>query len=235
MERIDVMLEPLRALMTEVGGFVPRLALAMVILLVGWLLAKALRLVVVKALRAVNFHVVTERAGIDGFLRQGGSERDGCDLFGSVAYWFAIVAALMVAFSSLQVAAVTDLLAKVLLFFPRLLVALLILVFGSYFAQFVGRSAAGHWRSAGGDADLIGRLAQYAVMAFVLLLALDHLDLGGGLIQQTFLILLAGIVLALALAFGLGGRERAARLLEHWLPGRAGPPPPGRPPDRSVP
>jgi hypothetical protein len=52
---------------------------------------------------------------------------------------------------------------------------------------------------------------QYAVMVFVLLLAVDHLDIGGGLIQQTFLILLGGVVLALALAFGIGGRERAAR------------------------
>jgi hypothetical protein len=230
MERIDVMLEPLRALMAEVGGFLPRLALALIVVGAGWLLAKALRLVVAKALRAVNFHVVTERAGIDGFLRQGGSERDGCDLFGSVAYWFTIVAALMVAFSGLQVPAVTDLLARLLLFFPRLVVALLIVVFGSYFAQFVGRSASVHWRSAGSDAELIGRLAQYAVMAFVLLLAIDYLDIGGGLIQQTFLILLAGVVLALALAFGLGGRDRAARLLDHWLPGRNDPAPPGRPP-----
>jgi hypothetical protein len=59
-------------------------------------------------------------------------------------------------------------------------------------------------------------------MVFVLLLAVDHLDIGGGLIQQTFLILLGGVVLALALAFGIGGRERAAHLIERWLPRNGG-------------
>jgi hypothetical protein len=59
---------------------------------------------------------------------------------------------------------------------------------------------------------------QYAIVAFVILLAFDHLDIGGGLIQHTFLILLSGVVLALALSFGLGGRERAAQLLERWFP-----------------
>ncbi len=221
MEPLDVTLEPVRVLMQQVGGFVPRLALALVVVALGWLVAKGLRLAVVKALRTMNFHVVTERAGIDAFLQQGGSTRDGSDLFGAVAYWFVIVAALMIAFSGLQVTPVTDLLGVVLLFFPRLVVAMLILVFGSYFARFVGRSAAGHWRGAGhGEPELVGRLAQYAVMAFVLLLAIDHLDLGGGMIQQTFLILLAGVVLGLALAFGLGGRERAARLLARWFPDR---------------
>ena len=59
---------------------------------------------------------------------------------------------------------------------------------------------------------------QYGVMAFVVLLAVDHLDIGGGLIQQTFLILLGGVVVALALSFGLGGRDRAAALIERWFP-----------------
>jgi hypothetical protein len=127
--------------------------------------------------------------------------------------------ALMIAFGGLGVVPVTDLLGKVLLIIARVFVALLIAVLGSYFARFVGQSAAGHCRAAGiGDAELLGRLVQYGIMVFVLLLAVDHLDIGGGLIQQTFLILLGGIVLALALAFGLGGRDRAAHLIERWLP-----------------
>lgn len=221
MESFDVMLEPVRSLLQEVGGFVPRLLLSVLIAVAGWIVAKALRMAVVKALRTINFHVLAERAGTDDFLRQGGSSRDTCDLFGLIAFWFAIVVTLVIVFTSLQVAPVTDVLGRVLLFFPRLVVALLIVVFGSYFARFVGQAAAGQVRSAGlGDAELLGRLARYAVMAFVLLLAFDHLDIGGGLIQQTFLILLAGAVLALALAFGLGGRHRAARWLDRWFPRR---------------
>lgn len=219
MQELNVILDSMQALLREVGVFLPRLGSALVVLLVGWLLAKAFRLAVVKSLRALNFHVLTERAGIDGFLQQGGTEKDTVDLFGAVAYLLVILASLIIAFNSLGLTQVTDLLGKVLLFVPKLLVTMLVLVFGAYFARFAGRSVQSYCRGADiADAELLGRLMQYGVMAFVLLLAIDHLDIGGGLIQQTFLILLAGIVLGLAIAFGLGGREYAAALLERWFP-----------------
>ena len=82
-----------------------------------------------------------------------------------------------------------------------------------------GREEGGRRRGAEiSDGELLGRLMQYGVMVFVVLLAVDHLDIGGGLIQQTFLILLGGVVVALALAFGIGGRDRAAALIERWFP-----------------
>ncbi len=219
MQEINMIVDSLRALLHEVGVFLPRLGTAVIVLLIGWLFAKGVRLAVVKSLRALNFHVLTERAGIDNFLQQGGTEKDTTDLFGTIAYLLVILASLIVASNSLGLEQVTDLLGRVLLFVPKLLVALLVIVFGSYFARFAGRSVQTYCRGAGiADAELLGRLMQYGVMAFVVLLAIDHLDIGGGLIQQTFLILLAGIVVGLALAFGLGGRERAAALLERWFP-----------------
>jgi flagellar biosynthesis protein FliQ len=219
MQNIDVVLDPVRALLLQIGAFLPRLALALGVLLAGWLLAKALRLGVVKALRALNFHVLTERAGIDGFLQQGGTEKDATDLFGWIAYALVILASLIIAFNSLGLTQVTDLLGRVLLFVPKLLVALLVLIFGSYFARFVGGAVRSYCKSACvGDGELLGRLTRYGLMTFVVLLAVDHLDIGGQLIQQTFLILLAGVVFAIALALGLGARERAARLIERWFP-----------------
>ncbi|MEO8281543.1 MAG: hypothetical protein ABI564_17730 [Ideonella sp.] len=219
MQHIDVMLEPLRGFLLQIGAFLPRLAIAIGILLLGWLIAKAFRIGVVKTLRALNFHVLTERAGIDGFLQQGGSRKDTTDLFGWIAYALIILASLIIAFNGLGLSQVTDLLSKILLFVPRLLVALLVLVFGSYFARFAGNAVQGYCQGAGiGDSELLGQLMRYGVMAFVILLAVDHLDIGGGLIQQTFLILLGGVVFALALSFGIGGRHRASRLLERWFP-----------------
>ena len=219
MQNIDVVLDPARALLLQIGAFLPRLVVALGVLVVGWLLAKALRLVVVKALRALNFHVLTERAGIDGFLQQGGTKKDTTDLFGWIAYALVILLSLIIAFNSLGLTQVTDLLGHVLLFAPKLLVALLVLIFGSYFARFVGGAVRSYCKSAGvGDGELLGRLTRYGLMTFVVLLAVDHLDIGGQLIQQTFLILLAGVVFAVALALGLGARDRAARLIERWFP-----------------
>ncbi|MFZ2648605.1 MAG: hypothetical protein WA210_00740 [Burkholderiaceae bacterium] len=219
MQNIDVLLEPLRGFLQQIGAFMPRLGVALGVLVLGWLIAKAFRFSVVKALRALNFHVLTERAGIDGFLQQGGTDKDTTVLFGWIAYLLVILASLIVAFNSLGLTQVTDLLGRVMLFVPKLLVALLVIVFGSYFARFVGNAVQSYCRGAGiSDADLLGRVLRYGIMIFVVLLGFDHLDIGGGLIQQTFLILLGGVVFAVALAFGLGGRERAATLIEHWLP-----------------
>ncbi len=224
MDTLNIIIEPLRAVLAEVGAFLPRMGVALVVVLVGWLTAKALRFGAVKALRALNFHVLTERAGVDAFLQQGGTERDTTDLIGLIVYGLVLLGALIVAFNGLGLTQVTELLGRVLLFLPKVLVALLVLVFGLYFARFVGQSVRAWCRSVGmGDAELLARIAQYAIVTFVILIAVDHVDIGGGLVQQTFLILLTGLVFALALAFGLGGRDRAAAVLERWFPRREGP------------
>jgi len=219
MNRIEVMLEPLRVFLAQVVDFLPRLALALVILIAGWLLAKMVRFAIAKGLRKVNFHVVTERAGIDGFLRDGGIRMDATDILALLVYWILILAALVVGFNMLGLAYVTDLLSRVLLFVPKVLVALLILAFGAYFARFVGNAVSVYFRNVHlQDADLLGNLARYAILAFVVLIALDQMNIGGDIVRETFLILLAGVVFALALAFGLGGRDWAAEFLDRWWP-----------------
>jgi flagellar biosynthesis protein FliQ len=219
MQEVNIVLEPLRALLVQVASFVPRLAVALAILVAGWLIGKAARFAVVKALRAFNFHVLTERAGVDGFLQQSGTSKDTSDLFGSVIFWLVIIGSLIVSFNGLGLTQVTDVLSRVLLFLPKLLVALLVIVFGAYFARFMGTAVMSYCRSAGiTDGELLGKIAQVAIMIFIVLIAIDQLNIGGDLVQRTFLILLAGVVFALALAFGIGGRDWAAAVLERWFP-----------------
>jgi hypothetical protein len=219
MEKLDMLIEPARALLAQVGAFLPRLALALLVLIGGWMLAKVAMFAVVKALRAINFNVLTERAGMDGFLQQGGIRTDTTDLFGLLVYWLVILAALVIGCNGLGLTYITELLGRVVLFVPKVIVALLILIFGAYFARFVGGAVAAYCRNVGiQDADLLSRLAQYAIVTFVVLIALDQVDVGGAIVRQSFLIILAGIVLALALAFGLGGQRWAAGMLERWWP-----------------
>jgi hypothetical protein len=221
MERVDVLLEPLRTILIQIGAFLPRLALALAVVLVGWVVAKALRFAVIRALRAINFHVLAQRAGIDGFLEQGGIRTDTVAILGTLVYWVVVVVALVVASNGLGLTYVTDLLTRLLMFLPRLIVAVLVFAFGVYFARFVGEATATYFRNIEvQDSALLGRLSQYAIVAFVVLIALDVLNIGGDIVRQTFLILLAGVVLALALAFGLGGQGWAAALLERWWPSR---------------
>ena len=200
----------------QIGEFFPRVLLAIVILIIGWLLAKALRFAAAKALRAINFNVLAEKAGIDDFIKQGGSALDTTDVLALLIYWLAILAALMIAFNSMGLSYVTDLVGRVLLFVPRVIVAVVILAFGAYLARFVGAAVATYCKNISlPDAPLLGRLAFWAILIFVVLVALDQLGLGD-IIRQSFLILLGAIALALALAFGIGGQKRAAELLERW-------------------
>ena len=222
MDQIDVLLlEPLRVFLRQTGDFLPRLVVALIVLLIGWFVAKAARFAVARALRAVNFHVLTQRAGVDGFLRDGGIQPTATDLLALLVYWLVIFAALLIGFQSLGLTYMTGLLGQVVLFVPRVMVALLILVFGAYFARFLGAAITAYCRNVHiQDAELLGRLAQYAVVTFVVLIALDQVGIGGDIVRQTFLIVLAGLVFALALAFGLGGKDWAAEWLERWWPRR---------------
>ncbi len=144
-----------------------------------WLVAKAIRFAVEQGLRAVNFNVLTERAGTDHFLQQGGLRGDTTTLFGLFAYWLVILAALIIAFNGLGLTYITDLLQRVVLFAPKVLVAMLVAVFGSYFARFVGSAVTTYCVEAQvPDADLLGKIAQYLIMAFVVMIALE--PSGGG-------------------------------------------------------
>jgi mechanosensitive ion channel-like protein len=219
MEKVDIMLEPVRVFLLQIAGFLPKLALAIGVLIAGWLLAKFAMFAIVKGLRAINFNVLTERAGLDGFLNQGGIETDTTGILGLLIYWLVILAALIIGFNSLGLTYITGLLGQVVLFVPKVIVALLILAFGAYFARFVGNAVVAYCKNiAIQDADVLGKLTQYAIMTFVVLIALDQVNVGGDIVRQSFLIILAGVVFALALAFGLGGRDAAAELIDRWWP-----------------
>lgn len=225
MDKVNMVLEPARAFLMQLGVFLPRLLVAVVILMAGWLVAKAIRLAVLKALKAINFGVLTERAGVDDFMKQGGITTDTAGILGILVYWLAILATLMIAFNSLGLTQVTDLISRVALFIPKVIVAVLILAFGAYFSRFIDKTITTYGKNVGmDDALVLGRLAHYAILMFVVLIALEQVQVATELIRDSFLIILAGVVLALALAFGLGSQHRAADLVDRWWPKRAADP-----------
>ncbi len=211
MEQVDVVVESVRGFLMQLGEFLPKLLGVVVILVVGWLVAKLLVVIVVRGLKLVNFNVITERAGLDGFLRQGGVRKSTIDILGILVYWLVILATLLAAFNTLGLTVVSDLFSKITLFVPHVIVAVLILAIGLYFARFVGDTVTAYGKNVGmEDAVMVGRVAYYAIVVFVVLIALDQVQVGGEIVRFTYYMLLAGVVLALAIAFGLGGQKWAS-------------------------
>jgi len=216
---INTKLEPIRDIAVRVYEFLPNVAYALGWIVVFLVLARLARVAVRRGLRAINVNVVTERAGLDGFLKRGGIESDTIDIVALIVYWLLIIVGLLAAFEVLGLGALRDLLWQILGYAPSLGAALLILTLGAYFAMFVGNTISAYFRGVGTrDAELLGKLAQYAVIAFVVLMTLEQIGVGSEIIKLSFLILLGGVVLALALAFGIGGQKWAANLLERWWP-----------------
>jgi hypothetical protein len=222
-QNIDVLVDATREFLHEIAAFLPRLAFAVPVIVFGWLMAKLVRFLVEKSLRAVNFGVLTERAGTDHFLQQGGLRGDTTTLFGLLAYWIVLLATFIAAFNGLGLDYLAGLLQTAEFFALKLLVAMLIVVLGSYFARFVGEAVSTYCIDAQiPDSDILGKIARYLIMTFVIMIALSQIEVGGDIVQRTFLIILAGLVLALALAFGIGGKDWAAAMLERWWPQQGG-------------
>jgi len=219
MQSFDMLLDTTREFMRQTAAFLPHLVMALVVVVIGYLIARVARFAVERALRAVNLNVLTERAGTDNFLAQAGLRGDTCTLFGLLAFWLVVLETLVEAFRSLGLTYITDLLHRLVLFTPNVLIAMLVVIFGSYCARFVGMAIENFCREAQvPDGDMLSRIARYVIMIFVIMIALSQVEIGGEIVQHTFLIILAGLMLALALAFGLGGRDWAAALLQRWWP-----------------
>lgn len=218
MNQVTQTFETGRGFLVQLGEFMPKLLLAIVILVAGWLLAKFLLFAVVKGLKLVNFNVVTEKAGIDKFLKQGGIAKTTIDILGILIYWLAILFTLLIAFETLGLTVVSDMFTQITLFVPNVIVAVIILAIGLYFARFVGDAMVAYSKNIGlEDAELLGRVSRYGIMIFVIVIALDQVDVADDIIRWTFFIVIAGIVFGLALAFGLGGQKWAAGQLDKFV------------------
>ena len=203
-------------------AFLPRLIGALVILLVGWLIARVVGGVVTRALRAVRFNQVAQKAEIDGFLQKAGVRLDPAAVVGRLAYWFLFLIFVGAAFNAFGLTQVNVIINQVVGFIPNVIVAMIVLLLGALAANFVAnlvRGASGSARI--GDPNLLGTLARGAVLTFAVLIALDQLEIAPTIINTLWTALLGAIAVAAALAFGLGGQGVAKQMVEGWYARRA--------------
>lgn len=211
----DVFTNSLQGVWYGVVSFVPELVVALLIFAIGWVLAALIEKVVESLFKALKVDAALRSAGLEDVVKRAGYNLNSGLFVGALVKWFIIVVFLMASFGILGLDQVNAFLGQVVNYIPQVIVAVLILmvavvVAGALQKVVVASAKAGHVKSA----ELLGRVTKWAIWIFAVLTALITLGIAPSLIQMILTAVFAGAALALGLAFGLGGKDVAARLIE---------------------
>jgi hypothetical protein len=194
--------------------YIPQIIGALIILIIGWIVASVLGKVAQKLIELTGIDAIVERSRLNDRLKVSRRYHLLSRMIGSIVKWFIIVATLMSVAGILGLPQITDFLRQVLLYIPQAIVAVIILTIGMLAAEFVETFLKGTLAASElpiKNQQTLASVAKYAIIIFSIMAALTQLGIVPNLIQ----ILFGGLVLALALAFGLGGREHASRFLDN--------------------
>jgi flagellar biosynthesis protein FliQ len=195
-------------------AFIPKFIGFLVILLVGWIIASALSRAVTFLLRKIGFDRLGDRIGLTRFEQRMGVRMDTAGILGTIVYWFLFLIFLVPATDALGVPAVSNILNELVAYIPNVFVAILVLFLGALAGTVVADLVRGATASANmGNPNLYANLARWAIIGFAAIIALEQLQIAPAIMNVLFTAVVGALALAFGLAFGLGGRETAQRLL----------------------
>jgi hypothetical protein len=210
--------EPFERLFEKVLHFLPNLLVSFIVLLVGIILAVVLRFVFTRIFRAVGIDRLFEKSGTAGLLQKGGIKESVSGLLARLIEWTIIIIFMIISVRAIEAPTVERILERLLMYLPNMVVSAVILFFGYVLSSFLGRAALIAAVNAGiMISGLIGKLVRSTVFMLAVAMALEQLGIGRGTVVVAFSIILGGVVLALSLAFGLGGKDLARDYLEKKL------------------
>ncbi|MCX5633370.1 MAG: hypothetical protein NTW93_06840 [Phycisphaerae bacterium] len=211
----NLIVEPVRQMLTRILAYLPVLLGALIILIVGWIVAKAIKRLVDWLLKLIRFDALADKAGISEILKKGDLKTSAREVVSSIVYWLIMIMVLVMTVDALGLPKASDVLTSLFAYVPNVIAALLVLIVAMFLASFVS----GIVRTAAANANLpkpgiFAGISRWAIIIFAVTIALEQLGIAPLLVSATFNIILGGIVFALALAFGLGGKDAAAKYIE---------------------
>lgn len=214
----DIISDSVGAFLRGIGEFLPNILAAIVILIVGWIIAKIFKAAVGRGLRVIRFPSLTAKAGIDDFLKTGGVEKSTTDLVAVLVYWLVMLIVLVAAVTALRLEAASTVLNQILFYIPNIIVAVIVVAVGLYAANFVSAVVRTAVANAGIEqAEFVAAISRYAMIIFTFAIALEQLGIGRDIVTNGFLVLLGAASFAAALAVGLGARDVVAKYLEELV------------------
>lgn len=215
MEQVDIFVASLATFWTQLASFVPQLIAALLLLFIGWMLAKVARTGVRRLLTALKFDKITEKSGLEAFMQHAELELSLAGVIGNLVYWLIILVMIVTVANSLGLQMVADLFNKVVLYIPNVIVAILVLVFGTILARFINRMVFAWLNNVEFEGALtVSTFSEYAMMVFVFFIAMEQLQIANELLTAAFIIAFGAVGLAFAIAFGMGAKDWAGRVIE---------------------
>jgi hypothetical protein len=213
---VEVFQSSFANLLASTISFLPSLILAIIIFVVGWFVGALLGRVVAQAIRAIKVDQALRSAGVGDIVSRAGYSLDSGAFVGALVKWFIVIVFLMWALQVLALTPVTLFLQQVVVsFLPQVIVAVLIILIGAVIAEVVQNVVTGAARAAGiRSAGFAGTLARWSIWVFAIAVALSQLGIGAQYFQTLFMGIVVALALAFGLSFGLGGQEAAARFIE---------------------
>ena len=214
----DVFARSLQGVWYGVANFVPNLVIAIIIFAIGWVLAALVEKLVETVFKSLKIDAALKSAGLEDVVKRAGHNLNSGLFVGSLVKWFVVVVFLIASFDVLGLSQVTTFLGDVVGYLPQVIIAVLILMVAVIIANamqkiVIASSRAAHVKSA----ELLGRITKWSIWIFAILTALFNLGIAAGLIQTIVMAVFAGAALALGLAFGLGGKDAAQKIVERTL------------------
>lgn len=209
-----IVLDALRKIVTDIVNFIPNLINGLIILLVGYLVARLVRWIVGLVLRHTRFDPLVERTGITGSMRGLGITTPLSEIVSQTVFALLLISFFITATRLMGLLAVSQLLERVLTFLPNAIAALIVFLVGGIVSQFVGNLATSVSTAAGlSYAKRLGQILQYVISLFVVILALGVLGIDTALLVTAVTILIGAFGLAVGLALGLGARNVVHHIL----------------------
>jgi hypothetical protein len=206
------------AFATRITTYLPQFIGAVIIFVVGLIIAKLIKISVVRILRLIRFDSAAEKTGVKEFLVKGNIIKTPSEIVGSLAYWFIMILVLIATLDALGLPIVSDILNDIVLYIPNVVAAITVLILGILFGNLLSAIVRTAASNAGlTAADLLGKIAFYAIIIFTSAIALIQLGIGEEIVTSAFRLGFGSVALAIGLAFGLGGKEVAAEHLKKWL------------------
>lgn len=197
-------------------NFVPSFLGAIILFILGWFVGKVIGKAIAQFVNIIKLDKLFESAGSKKFIENTGIKITVGGFIGGVVKWFIVIVFLMASLQIVGLTQVNDFLKTAVLFYlPKVIIAVIVLIIAAILAEAVQKIVTASARAANvKQSKTLGMLSRYAIWGFAIIISLSELGIASAFMQILFTGLIVGLAIAMGIAFGLGGKEAAARVID---------------------